>query len=332
MRRQYALVWLIVASSSLIVLWNILIFTDEIIHDHITTVVYNKDDLGSPPPVLLKPPQYSNDYESFTTQCIKHCVSVSYKPTTPAQKKVILHYIFLSKNAKPVVFRWIDYFAIRSAYLRLRLDEIHIHTNVKPPRDSIIYNLISRMIHTLHIFTPKTEIYGNPVSVLAHQSDIKRLEILNSSDSTSSNIYFDIDIIALRPFTSEMLYPTSGVVVGWENANVPAICNAVIVGFRKLDFIKRWLESYKTFDDSIWNYHSVKLPGKMSRLYPNDVTVLPRTAFFYPSWTPDDLRMLFDVKSSVYDVDLFEFKKAFVHESFYRRKCFWERKSINSKS
>lgn len=58
-------------------------------------------------------------------------------------------------------------------------------------------------------------------------------------------------------------------------------------------FIQRWYSTYASFDSSDWNYHSVVLPGKLAPFFPDEITILNYTAFFWPLWDSDGLRALY---------------------------------------
>jgi hypothetical protein len=45
--------------------------------------------------------------------------------------------------------------------------------------------------------------------------------------------------------------------------------------------------------DEFWSEHSVVLPAKLARAYPQDVTILPENAFFWPLWHDDHLDWIF---------------------------------------
>ena len=59
----------------------------------------------------------------------------------------------------------------------------------------------------------------------------------------------------------------------------------------------RWYENYRNFrgaEGSFWSEHSVELPGRMATEYPNEIHVLPHTAFFWPLWTDEGQSQLFE--------------------------------------
>jgi hypothetical protein len=69
------------------------------------------------------------------------------------------------------------------------------------------------------------------------------------------------------------------------------ITNAVILAEPNAPFLRRWLDAYRSFrskgKDEFWDEHSVVLPAKLARKYPQDITVLSEKAFFWPLWHDD---------------------------------------------
>ena len=76
------------------------------------------------------------------------------------------------------------------------------------------------------------------------------------------------------------------------------LCNAVILAEPQASFLKRWHSEYRSFrsngHDIYWDEHSVQLPNKLSKQFPDEVTVLPPFAFFWPTFDDADLALIFD--------------------------------------
>jgi hypothetical protein len=75
------------------------------------------------------------------------------------------------------------------------------------------------------------------------------------------------------------------------------LCNAVILAEVQAPFLKRWYVEYRSFrgkeDGTFWDEHSVGIPTRLAREFPEDITVLPDTAFFSPTWEKEGLREIF---------------------------------------
>ena len=88
-------------------------------------------------------------------------------------------------------------------------------------------------------------------------------------------------------------------VLGQEGVNADwGLANAVILAEPAAPFLLRWLEEFTSFratgrHDATWNEHAVKVPSRLANEHPEEVTVLPHTAFFWPLWNDDHLRWIF---------------------------------------
>ena len=273
------------------------------------------------PPLLLLPPQASNGFRSYADQCVHHCLSAYHAPSlhtsnsgalrTPIEvgdpPPRILHFIFLGdlEPGSHVIFTYMDYLVIRSAYFRLQPDSIYLHTNM-PPLESPLWELIRPMIGQHHHLLPITQIYGNKVTGRAHFSDIARIQILQKY----GGMYMDIDSICLRPFNNEMWDPPSGLAMGYETQALDHIGVGVITARTPNHFLNRWMESYKTFNDTKWADHTVIMAGKLAKSFPNEIDVFPEQYFYSPSWRPESFELLWK-EHPKNDTNLFPFNETY---------------------
>ena len=77
------------------------------------------------------------------------------------------------------------------------------------------------------------------------------------------------------------------------------LANAVLLAEPQAPFLLRWLEEYRSFRgtgrrDRTWNEHSVKVPSRLANEHPDELTVLPHTAFCWPLWHADHLMWIFE--------------------------------------
>ncbi|CAF0759123.1 unnamed protein product [Rotaria sordida] len=121
------------------------------------------------------------------------------------------------------------------------------------------------------------EIFNKSVDHHAHRGDIMRLEVLIEY----GGIYLDSDVLTLRSF--DPLLNLNDVIMAHQDDGIK-VCNAVILAKKDATFLKRLYDAYQSFNENCWDCHSVKLPGQLASIYPNDITVLPTNAFFRPSW------------------------------------------------
>ncbi|KAI8338653.1 hypothetical protein BC941DRAFT_351210 [Chlamydoabsidia padenii] len=137
-----------------------------------------------------------------------------------------------------------------------------------------------------------------PVTHFAHQADLVRLAMLEQY----GGIYLDLDVIVMASMDHLLDHEF---IMGQEGIDGSVgLCNAVILARPHARFLQRWQQTYRTFDQSDWNYHSVVLPGKLAPAFPHEITIMNHTTFFWPLWDSPGLRTLFLEKSYTFDDNL----------------------------
>lgn len=180
-----------------------------------------------------------------------------------------IHFIFgLHPNFGGKPFSFVHYLAVRSAVVVNKPDRITIHFRHEP--SGPWWERIKPRVNCSRIVMTS----GRSLH-FAHEADLLRLEILMSE----GGIYLDADTFCINPFTPLRHYNT---VLGVEPNS--GLCNAVILAERNSEFIREWLTHYESFDGSVWNYHSVKLPYKLALNHPAWIHVEDHYAFFFPSY------------------------------------------------
>ncbi|XP_074650281.1 uncharacterized protein LOC141905339 [Tubulanus polymorphus] len=119
-----------------------------------------------------------------------------------------------------------------------------------------------------------TSVFGRPVNVPEHQSDIVRLDAVMNY----GGIYTDLDVVIVKSFDPLRKYATT---MGLETPG--GLCNGIIISKANASFLKIWHQSYKTFNDNQWAYHSVQLPAQLAAKHPNLIHVEPRS-LHRPNW------------------------------------------------
>jgi hypothetical protein len=177
-------------------------------------------------------------------------------------------------------FSLLHYLAIKSAHDCNPSYDISLYCKEEPTGEW--WDMIKSVINLVFI-DPPTEVFGNTLHHVAHQSDVVRLRTLIEH----GGIYLDMDTITAKSFDSLMNYPA---VMGFEGKRGSGICNAVIFSEPNNTFICDWYNEYKTFSskgkDKDWGTHSIKLPLKMwnSGDYIQCMKVLSYDTFHYPLW------------------------------------------------
>jgi hypothetical protein len=187
----------------------------------------------------------------------------------------------------------VHHVCLKSALERIRPEQVYLYSEFEP---SGPWWDLSRELLTVQQIEAPREIFGNPVVHFAHRADIVRLDKLLST----GGIYLDADVFVHKSF-DDLLHHSA--VLGRqvvEGRNL-GLCNAVILAQSEAPFLKRWHSEYRTFRsvgrDIYWDEHSVQVPNQLAEKYPNEITILAPSAFFWPTYEQGDLDLMF--KSAV---------------------------------
>lgn len=105
----------------------------------------------------------------------------------------------------------------------------------------------------------------------------------------------DLDSVSLRPFPENFWNPPNGSALAflkeWKKNKGRLACG-VVMAQPNSSFIKRWYESYRTFNDSIWARHCVGVSTELAKKYPDEITTLPQKYFYSPSMDKTGVRIL----------------------------------------
>jgi len=230
-------------------------------------------------------------------------------PTSPDRIPNILHYVYGLAPA-PEPFAYSKYLAIRSALLTLRPNTTYFHYHTLPTGpwfDLLLPNLTLSYIPDISdissSFTTSSGAHVQPIPIkhFAHKADIVRMQVLLAMGGT----YLDVDTFVLRDFGAAGLRELGGLVMGveaapenlvgpglgeWDGKGTPkGLCNAVMIAEKGSTFMKRWWDTYRSFQEREWAVHSVIKPWELARSFPNEITMLTYKAMFWPIWTPPHL-------------------------------------------
>ena len=205
-----------------------------------------------------------------------------------------LHFITGLKEdfgGKPFLFA--HYMAVRSALSVNPGFKAYVYFQYEP--SGPYWDLIKDEVECVRVEAP-TEIFGNKLDHFAHKADVLRLQIL----IREGGVYMDFDTICQKPF--EPLFGDR-VVMGIEshtmgmdgyNRGEPVgLCNALIIAPANAQFLQNWYEEYHNFDQSQWNHHSVILPSRLARQYPDLIQVEPAERFFWPTCGIENIKDIF---------------------------------------
>ncbi len=224
----------------------------------------------------------------------------------------IIHFIFgLAPDFGGRPFSFFHYIAIKSAYEVNRPDKIFFVCAFEPQTE---WFEKSKPYFEIVKVVPPSEIFGNKLYHYAHQADVLRLQRLLEY----GGIYLDLDTICVRPFAplldhdfviAEEYFFWPNETTGIMERHLKGLCNAVMLSKPNAPFVRRWFETYKNFrskgKDEYWAEQSVVIPGKLSKVYKEELFIAEEEAFLSPSYDEEGLRNMFE-RNEV-------FPKAFVH-------------------
>jgi hypothetical protein len=207
-----------------------------------------------------------------------------------------LHYIFgMASNSGGKPWSLVHHVCVRSAVERVRPTDVYFYCEYEPKGPW--WELTRKLVNLEKIRAPR-EIFGNPVIHPAHRADVVRLEKLISR----GGIYLDIDVFVHRSFDDLL---GSATVLGKQVVDGVefGICNAVILSEAQAPFLKRWFSEYRSFRsrgrDGFWDEHSVQIPLRLLQQFPHEVTALPHFAFFWPTFEPEGIKLIFDSPTEI---------------------------------
>jgi hypothetical protein len=207
----------------------------------------------------------------------------------------ILHYVFgmdYDFGGKP--WSLVHHVCLRSAIERIKPERVLFHYEYEPKGPW--WSLSRELVTPMPIKAPR-EIFGRPLKHVAHRSDVVRLRKLIEH----GGIYLDADVFVQRDFGD--LLDHSAVLGKEGEAADFGVANAVILAEPNSKFLIRWLDQYRSFRslgrDEYWCEHSVKVPAKLAKIHPSEITLLPHTAFFWPLWTEEHLDLIFSSSTPI---------------------------------
>ena len=253
------------------------------------TEIKNKNDLIVNKDLIINDNSISNNY--------LHNDNI-YNDNIPNGIPNIIHFIFglIPQNEEFNMYRYIS---VKSAHDVNKPDKIYFYYYHEPYGHW--WNKTKEIVEAVKLDEKDvpTEIYGNKVRHYAHKADILRLQKMKEI----GGIYLDIDTICIKSFkdllNNDFVMGIQGSTVNNLNKESSSsihdnygLCNAVILSKPNSYFVKKWLESYKTFRscgrDEYWDEHSVLKPLELSKRYPEHIKIMNKHSFFYQLWNNID--------------------------------------------
>ncbi|XP_015794383.1 uncharacterized protein LOC107370941 [Tetranychus urticae] len=148
---------------------------------------------------------------------------------------------------------FITYLCIKAAIKNQKPDILIIHTNQNHLLGKYWNYLKNESIKVRKVDKPLT-IFGKSVAHVYHSSDILRLTILIEY----GGIYIDNDLLILKNLDPFRRFECS---IGWPVNEY--IGNQLIIAHKDSRFIKKWFDSYRSYNGSSWYFNGGQLPTKL---------------------------------------------------------------------
>lgn len=221
----------------------------------------------------------------------------------------IIHFIYF--GGRP--FNLMSYLAVRSAFEVNKPDKIYMHCDIEPEGE---YWQRSKKYFEIRLMEPPKNMFGLDIKHPAHQSDIARILILQNE----GGIYLDTDTMCNRPILdlTKDLIELEQIIMGEEylRGKKIGLCNAVVVAEPGAHFLGRWLDGFdpslslwkgfrseSTLEaiDKYYSEISIKYSHFLSNYYPEEIKVVDRKHFFFPSHAEDELHDFFVENNGGYE-------------------------------
>jgi len=202
----------------------------------------------------------------------------------------IFHFCYgLSEDFGGKPYSLVHYLAVKSAFEVNKPDEIFFYYSYEPEGEW--WEKTKELVTLVKITAPE-EIFGNKLYHVAHKADIIRLQYLIKT----GGIYMDLDTISKKPFTPLL---NNKFVIGRQGKwRLKGLCNAVMMSEKNSEFARIWMEEYKSFrskgKDKYWAEHSVSVPLKLAKKYPDLLHIEKYNSFHFPLYYSSSLKDLFE--------------------------------------
>jgi hypothetical protein len=204
-------------------------------------------------------------------------------PSPPLPVPNVVHLVFgLSADFGGKNFSLVHYLAVAAIARRLQPDLLYMHLLHEP--SGTWWDRAKPLLHIRQVRHDDVDtVFGKPVGAhVPHKADVVRMKLMVSE----GGIYMDMDVIALRSMAELRRQRT---VLGLEGQW--GLGNGVILAAPQSPFMLRWLEQYRNWPNDRLTHFSVDLPLRLAREHPDEILLLPPSAFFTPLWR--DVRQIF---------------------------------------
>jgi predicted O-methyltransferase YrrM/mannosyltransferase OCH1-like enzyme len=219
----------------------------------------------------------------------------------------IIHLLFFGETD----FCSYHYRCITSMINNMPNHKIIIYNNIEPINNSY-WDLIKKSNQvTIEKIIPPDSFDGFQLKYFQYKADVVRIEKLYEH----GGIYLDIDMLIFKNF--ERIFDSKhDFYISKENKDGDGLINAFIASKPKNEFLKIWLDSFKTgLRMNVWAYHIRDANARLLKENPQyylkyNICVLDSEEFFSFKWTDtnafESLNSETQLGENVYGIHLFE--------------------------
>ena len=207
--------------------------------------------------------------------------------------------MWLTRNADREEMRLHHLISVLSVLRNFRPAELRFHYDVMPRGRywHMALGNISRHHATTRfvlerLVAPPSEIFGTPILIPEHVSDIIRLDLIRRY----GGVYLDLDVIVTGNLTSLMCHEF---VLGEEEEGC-CTPNAFMMAAPNSTFARLWWDSYRLgpggrggYRNRKWGWNSVLVPWRLAERHP-DLVHVERRRMMRPNYKRAELRYIYE--------------------------------------
>lgn len=188
----------------------------------------------------------------------EECADMDAQAMDACEVPNVVHFVWIWGDT----FRLDHYYAVLTAASVLKPEYMFVHGLNFPIRSPYFLKAINELGLIPIWSRDVVDVFGRSVAVIEHKSDVVRLESL----LRFGGMYFDFDVVISRPILD--VFRKEETVLPLE-AN--GLNNGIIIAKRCSRFLRRWFETYKSFDDTCWDCSSIRVPKELALKYPDEI-------------------------------------------------------------
>ena len=250
---------------------------------------------------LLRIPNVADDLKFFTNCNLPQMYIRSSSTEIPK----IIHLLYFGETE----FHNFHDRCVRSMLFHMREYRVVVYNNVEPKNNAFWDKLKTHPRVTIEHIDVPTHFDGYELGHFQYKADVVRLEVLYKY----GGVYLDLDMLIVRDF-SELFRNGKDLYLSREGEG-PGLINAFIAAKPKNEFLKIWLDNFKTgLRMGVWAYHIRDTNRLLLEKHPYyeskfGIEILHHEKFFPVPWTARDVfngERKFDFNNNHYGVHLFE--------------------------